>query len=96
MGLENFTTPAMLGESSSRRSSVFSMDFLPVPRITTCALGTWRSSLGMASIMMSQPFCSSRRPMYPKMGAEGSRGRPTSAWSACFAAALPMATVFLS
>mmetsp|Transcript_11386 Transcript_11386/g.39597 ORF Transcript_11386/g.39597 Transcript_11386/m.39597 type:complete len:256 (+) Transcript_11386:193-960(+) len=92
-GEENFTAPAALGSAASSFSTAFSIFFLPVPSTTTCASGTSSSSLGMAASMMSTPFCSSRRPMYPKSGASGSMGRPTSACSVCFATALPSTTV---
>mmetsp|Transcript_11706 Transcript_11706/g.32895 ORF Transcript_11706/g.32895 Transcript_11706/m.32895 type:complete len:239 (-) Transcript_11706:762-1478(-) len=92
-GVENLAMPTALpGHSSSSCSRAFSIDFLPVPSTTT-----WHSCsstiLGMASSMMSTPFCSSRRPMNPKSGTSGSTGRPASACKASLAAALPSNTV---
>mmetsp|Transcript_13070 Transcript_13070/g.41290 ORF Transcript_13070/g.41290 Transcript_13070/m.41290 type:complete len:272 (-) Transcript_13070:28-843(-) len=60
-GAENLTTPLALGDLSSRALTCFSMVFLPVPRMASWHSTPVRSL--MAAIMMSTPFCSSRRPM---------------------------------
>eukprot|EP00955_Chlamydomonas_euryale_P055451 356123-Chlamydomonas_euryale.AAC.13 len=96
-GAENLTTPLYCPANClSSIATCFSIDALPVPSTTTCAFLFAAKNLGSAPSRMSTPFCSSRRPMKANSGAEGSTGRPHSACSCSFAAALPAITLVLS